>query len=195
MKALDLIPYAEHSQKLPEKVLEPVSTPMVWSWKILIAHTVDFGMAFATTMMMTQMFNQFVKLLLLTRTLKLAYSEAFVLGLAAPLFPIMLFSYFFFSYFFNDGQTYGMHLMKNRIDLKSKSFRAAFRWATHSAFLCFTGGLTYLFQRNVWKAYKHHDFLYENLMSHKVFKSINLVVEAEKNTLENSAPETWSKAA
>jgi hypothetical protein len=110
-------------------------------------------------------------------------------------------SYFFFSYFFNQGQTWGMSAMKNRIEMQEQSFRSSFFWAMFSSAIMMTGGASYLFsykwvQEKGWGEFKEQDHLYSELMKVSNFSPINLV-ELTEDTVEPFAVEedNYLKAA
>lgn len=181
MNPIDLIPFAEHSQKLPGKYLAPIArNEKASTWKILASHSVDFGLTFIATSVMTLFFSQSVKTVLVTRSLRMAFSEKDVSSLAGPLIPLMVFSYFFFSYFMNHGQTLGMMLFKRRVDMQSKSFFEAAKWAAYSFFLVMTCGLSYIVGKSKWQNIKGHDYLYEDLVKYRDVAPINLLSKIEE---------------
>lgn len=197
MNPIDLIPFAEHSQRLPGKYLAPISKKeKVSSWKIFASHFIDFGLTFVATSAMTMLFSHSVKSVLVTRSLRIAFSEKDVAALAGPLIPLMLFSYFFFSYFMNHGQTVGMMLFKRRVDMQSQSFYEAAKWAAYSLFLVMTCGLSYLVGKAKWQNIKAHDYLYHDLVSYKEFQPVNLLSKIEEfEAVEEVVEEDWAKAA
>lgn len=195
MSPIDLIPFAEHSKKLPKKVLSPENkTEPLETWKILTSHFLDFGMAFMLSSSMALVFNLSIKGLLMTRGLRSAFSEATAFKLSMALFPLILFSYFFSSYFLNNGQTYGMYILKKRMEMKSNSLRDSFSWATHSFLLCVTGGISLLAKKDVWKSFRTHDHLYTDLFIHKDYKTMDLV-EKTKTDLDIEQEEKLYEAA
>ena len=198
MNSIDLIPFAEHSQKLPGKYLAPVAKEeKVSTWKILASHLIDFSLTFVATSVMTMLFSHSVKSVLVTRSLRIAFSEKDVAALAGPLIPLMLFSYFFFSYFMNHGQTVGMMVFKRRITMQSNSFYEAAKWAAYSLFLVMTCGLSYLVGKAKWQNIKNQDYLYQDLVSYKEVQAINLLskIDEFEAAKEVVAEEDWSKAA
>jgi hypothetical protein len=197
MNPIDLIPFAEHSQKLPGKFLAPIAKQeKVSTWKILASHFIDFGLTFVATSVMTMLFSHSIKSILVTRSLQIAFSEKNIASLAAPLVPLMLFSYFFFSYFMNHGQTIGMMLFKRRIAMQSKSFYEAAKWAAHSLFLVMTCGLSYVVGKSKWQNIKNQDYLYQDLISYKEFHTINLLSRIDDFAeMEEVVEEEWIKAA
>lgn len=191
MKPIDLRSFADYSEKIPTSQLSPTKPEAVPLWKILGAHFVDFGMSFMASVFMSVMFNEFVKLMITTKGLKLLYSEAFTLGLAGPILPLVMFSYFFFSYLFNDGQTYGMNAFKVRMKVRSMSYRDSFTWSTYSTLLCFSCGLLYVVKPEIWKNVKGHDYLYHELFDERSVFHVDLVSHAQTEEEE----EIYSRAA
>ncbi|MFP5385204.1 MAG: hypothetical protein ACLGHN_03950 [Bacteriovoracia bacterium] len=194
MTPIDLIPFAENSQKVPKKFLAPVAgvSGKPDTLKLLCAHFMDFWTAFMMVTLISGVFSQSVKSFLVTKGLQSSYSSIETQGLFFALFPLILFAYFFFSYFLNHGQTPSMLLLKKRIEMKPNSFAEAFRWATHSFLLCLSWGTSYLLKPEVWKLLKSHDHLYYDLMAYKEVKVVNLVSLSEES---HRSEETWQEAA
>ncbi len=196
MNPIDLVPFAEHSQKIPKTFLAPIaSKESVSSWKIVGSHFVDFSITFALTSSMTALFSHSVKTVLVTRSLRIAFEESAIAALAAPVLPLMLFSYFFFCYFMNHGQTLGMMMFKRRVELKSKSFASAARWAAHSLILCLSCGLSYFFGKEKWENIKGHDYLYQHLVSFREIQPIILLSQTDSFAEDEVVQEEWKKAA
>lgn len=186
MAPIDLKEFALKEQKLPKKFLasngprKPTST-----WKILAPHFLDFMAASFLTSFMAVMFNQSIKMLMMTKGLQHAFNEQATISLASSLLPMIIFSYFFFSYYLNHGQTWGMHVFKKRMKMKSMSIKDSFYWASHSLFLCLTGGLFYLAKREQWQNLQGHDYLYHDLLLHKENYQIDLLKRIdEQETVE-----------
>lgn len=196
MTPIDLVPFAEHSQKLPSKWLAPVPQRESSTWKILFAHSIDFMMTVMIVSMITAIIHQAITYMLVTRGLKLAFNETAFYSFSTGLVPFVIFNYFFFSYFMNHGQTWGMYLVKKRIHLKSQSFMAALKWASHSTLVCLTCGIWFAVKKNVWESFKEHDYLYSHLMAHKDCTDFDLLNHLEGQG-EESVKEVseWKKAA
>lgn len=196
MNPINLVDFAEHSQKVPAQMLAPNAHKNEFKiWKVLVGHYLDFAVAFTTTMMMVAFFNLSLKTFLVTKGLQKAWSDEVVLSFTASALPAMVFSYFFFSYFLNHGQTYGMHLLKKRISMQDKSFKEAALWACSSMVLCFTGGLSYFIQKDKWQSFSSHDYLYNHLMVDRPVSPVNLVSAIEEYNKEEVEEEYWSNAA
>lgn len=176
MHQVQLLDFAQHSQKIPSFSLEKNDQrPKVSSWRILFAHFVDFGFTFFAATLMATLFNEYFKTVLVTAGLKAAFSSQHALSLTVTILPIFVFTNFFFSYFLNHGQTYGMHLMKLRVQMKPMSYQDSFKWALQSLSLCFTCGLTGVLFQDSWGAFRNHDYLYEELMAFKTNNEIDLI--------------------
>lgn len=195
MAPIDLIPYAEHSRKLSQRLLVPVHRKgPVDVWKILTVHFFDFSMTYMLSSFMALMFNLSIKTLMVTNGLKSAFNEGTAFKLSLAFMPVILFSYFFSSYFLNHGQTWGMTLLKRRVEMQENSLKDAFIWATHSFLLCATGGLSYLVKKDIWQSFKTHDHLYAEMFKHNDFVFMDLVKEADGNNHQH-VEEEWKKAA
>ncbi len=173
MNPIDLVSFAEHSQKLPAVLLAP--TPVSpQTWKILLGHFIDFTMAAALVSVMIAMFNVSVSTLMVTQQLQGLFTFSTLESFSGAVIPFAVFNYFFMSYFFNHGQSWGLFLMQKRLPMTAKSFRHGLRWATHSSLLCLSGGLTFLMFRNVWSEVQASDYLYQNLMSWDANQNVDL---------------------
>jgi hypothetical protein len=197
MNPINLVPFADHSQKLPSKFLSPnESVRSSSTWKILAAHFFDFTFAFGSSTFMSVIFGQTVKSLLLTSGLRFAFSKQSFMPLEVTLLPVILISYFFVCHFMNHGQTLGMMIVKCRIPMKSQDFKEALQWAVHSTILCLSMGMSYFFTRKNWQSTSSHDYLYNQLMLTKEITPINLITKiAEFNSQEEEFEENYSQAA
>lgn len=198
MNPIDLKEFAEHSQKLPSEWLHPQSKKSEFKlWKVFFTHYLDFAAAFTTTVMIAAVFNQSLKALVVANSLQKVWKDEIIMSFSASMLPFMVFSYFFFSFFMNHGQTWGMVLMKKRIEMKSQSFKDAGLWACYSMVLCFTGGLSYLIKKEKWQSFKPHDFLYDTLTMEREFAPVNLLSEIDKFNVVEVAheEEDWAQAA
>jgi hypothetical protein len=193
MTPIDLVTFAEYSEKLPTSFLGPKKKTNPFSTlQVLTGHFIDFSFAFGTIAFMALVFNESMRPILMTKALKAAYQNETIFSLSASLFPAMVFCYFFLSYFMNHGQTYGMYVMKRRMVMKENSFQDALRSAAHSFILCFTCGLSFYFQNNVWNKVSQHDYLYEELLVDRDLAPIDLLSEIDKIS---SSEIVWTKAA
>lgn len=198
MNQVNLLPFADHSQKLPANFLAPVKAiPKRTSWKILSTHLIDFTLAFSTSAMMGLIFGQAVKSLLITNRLHLAFSKQSLMPLEVTLLPLILMSYFFIGNFLNHGQTLGMMIMKGRISMKQQDFKEALIWAGHSTLLCLSFGISYLFTRQAWTKFTGHDYLYHQLMEVKEVSPVDLFVKIEEfeSAAQEEMEEIYLKAA
>lgn len=188
MSPINLVLFAEHSRKLPQKFTFPMAnTKSDTAWKLLFSHILDFWAVAGTAAIMSHLFNHSMKLIMASNILTDAYSEQSIISLSFIMIPFIAFNYFFFSYFLNHGQTWGMHLMKKRIRMPHLSFKESAKWASHSFILCHSLGASIYFKKSHWQSYKEHDHLYHELMSYKEFKVIDLLEEVEK--FEDKVPD------
>ena len=195
MKLIDLILFAEHSQKLPSSYLEPKIKKETSSWNILAIHMMDFTVAYFITNIITLFLTESVSMIMIVSGIEKAFPYNQVMGFSSKLLPLVTFSYFFFLYFMNNGQTVGMRTFKKRVNLPQQSFRESFKWALRSFLLCATGGISFLFSWNKWGELEAHDYLYENLMGPKNFSPINLLAEIEHFEKKEESQEKWQQAA
>jgi hypothetical protein len=201
MNPINLVNYAEQSLKVPSEFLAPNPKKQDWKiWKLFLGHYIDFFSAFIFTIIISGVFNNSIKTMLVTKGLQRAWTKDFVIfTFSGSVLPTMLFCYFFFSYFLNDGQTWGMYLLKKRIRMKDKCFKEAALWACSSMVLCFSLGLSYFIHKEKWQNIKSYDYLYDHLMLDKDVAPINLLSEIAKFNYENpekiKIKKTFSEAA
>jgi len=182
MTPIDLVQFTHSTKKIPATLLvnAPAKKAEIKSWTILATYFLDF-MAIST---LSTMVLGFMKLSLTTFMITNSLLENFenipFASLSMDTLPLFFVSYFFFSYFFNQGQTWGMSVMKTRIDMQEMSFRTSLGWALFSSAVIMTGGISYLFtykwfQNNHWGEFKNHDHLYSELMQERDLAPVNLV--------------------
>ena len=196
MRSLDLVKYATHSRKIPVTLLYP-STPVdSFSIKrLLFAHGADFWSAYFFASFISIMSMQSIQFIMVSSGIKLNVLQTMSFDFTLRMFPIVMFCYFFFSYLMNNGQTYGMFLVKKRIKMEELSFKKAFKWASHSTLLCFSFGLSYLLRKETWKEIRTHDYLYHELLSHKDFTHINLLSRTKDLHISEHEEVQFEKAA
>lgn len=177
MKAIDLTKFATYSQKLPKSFLH-LGTPkkeVIPTFKLLGGYFADFILCVGATSFMAQVYNLSVQSLLVTKGLRGAFAPAETAKLGLALLPLTVFCYFFLCYFMNQGQTWGMHFFKTRLEMKPNSFKEAAYWAVKSLLVCFTSGLYYAFNKGPWSAVHQHDYLYQSLMIPKDISTFSLL--------------------
>jgi hypothetical protein len=195
MEPIDLLEYAEHSQKVPQSLLCH-SRKVLPTWKVFAAHLVDFWIVATIAALITYSISSVYDFFFITKALKRAAAadmefEFFVVSL-----PFIMFNYFFFSYFLNHGQTCSMFILKSRIKLDSKGFIGALKWASRSSILCLSCGLSFMIGGRRWKEMKEHDYLYRELEANIDLKTIHLINRINvQNSQETSEISDWKKAA
>lgn len=193
MNPIDLIQFAEHSQRLPTSFLfheeEIRITP---SWKILVAHIIDFSLVVTASSIMRILYENSIYALFVTKNLRHFFKTIDMTSLSGPLLPIMIFSYFFFAYFMNHGQSYGMLILKNRIQMKEKSFFEAIKWASNSCLICLSCGVSFLIFKKKWQALKGHDYLYQALIS---LRDVQINHQSDNRPAPETKVEDWAKVA
>jgi hypothetical protein len=197
MKPIDLLVYADHSQKLSGKLLSVMMKEKKDKiWKLFLAHSLDLlTITFFTTVLATIFFESVGSVIIVQEVQNLLTDETKRIYVSL-LLPPAIFLYFFFSYFLNHGQSYGMFLLKKRLQMNSKSFMESLIWSSHSTLLCLSFGLSYFLKKSKWNQYKEHDYLYNNLVSQKEVSPISLlgkIAEFEKKSTEDKIQ--WSQAS
>lgn len=186
MKTIDIVTFAAHSKKIPIKFLTPLKTELPSSWRILLAHMIDFYMVLMVWSLTFAVYSESIKKLLVTRSLNLAIPnlENVLLVVSASLLPLFCLTYFFFNYFMNHGQTLGMNYVNSRIQLRDKNFYEALKWAMTSVMLCFSLGLSYFITKQLWTNFKWKDYLYQDLMAYKEEFGIDLISQTNQASSE-----------
>lgn len=182
MNPIDLIYYTKTSNKIPGQLLKhkPVEIQSVKTWKIFTAYAIDYSTLVCMTAMLSVFLELAFKNYMVTQQLESAFSKIGFSAFAFNFLPLVFVTYYFFSFFFNHGQSWGMSVMKNRIEMKEHSFRSSFYWAMISSIIMMTGGLALIFARNwlqkkSWGDFRTHDHLYSILMQERYFSPVNLI--------------------
>lgn len=181
MTQIDLIDYTHSSKKIPSAVLNhaPMQIEEIKSSKIIAAYFLDF-VAITTLAVLTSGFLKIsLHSFMVTSSLRSHFEVIPFTSLTVNFMPLFFISYFFFSYFFNQGQTWGMSTMKNRIEMKEQSFRSSLFWAMFSSAIMMTGGASFLFtykwvQKKGWGEFKEQDHLYSEMMQVQNLAPINV---------------------
>lgn len=195
MKSLDLVTYAAHSRKIPSRLLCPAHSEGLSTRRLLIAHGADFWSSYLMASAMSLLCLQSVQLILAKSGISFQMVQTNSFDFTFRVFPMVMFSYFFFCYLMNSGQSYGMFLVKRRIEMEEFSFMKAFKWASHSTLLCFSMGLSFFLRKEMWKEIKGHDYLYQELMTHKDHTYIDLLSRTEEEGVFGREEIIFTKAA
>jgi hypothetical protein len=197
MKPVDLIMYADHSQKLPGKLLSGfVKEKKDRTWKLFLSHCIDLMMISLFTTGLASIFFESLGSVMIIPGINNSLNQEVKSVYVSLLLPPSIFLYFFFSYFLNHGQSYGMYLMKKRLIMKSKSFMDALTWSSHSTLLCFSLGISYFLTKLKWKQYNEHDYLYHNLMTQIEVSPVSLMTKIDEFEKESDQDKvTWKQAS
>jgi hypothetical protein len=202
MSSIDLLDYTNTKKKIPQDLLleKKDDHPLNFT-KIIGAYFLDAMMIFQTTIIMSFIFQLSFKTLMVSESLVDAFDSIPFISLTWSTIPLIAFSYYFFSFFFNHGQTWGMHSVKSRIDMKELELKDSFLWAAKLSLITLSGTfLIFAFypQLRTWskKHFKSHDHLYSHLIKHKDYPPINLLKEIDQiHQFEGEVIEETKKAA
>lgn len=193
---IDLRIYAEYSMKVPAEITSPLDKgDRRHNQKILLAHSADFMMSMIMVCLVAGIFAQNMNTMLVTSGLSSAFSPAIIGAFGAMISPFAILNYFFFSYLMNHGQSWGLYLVKKRVELRHMSFVDALTWASHSTLLILSAGLSFIIKREIWKSIKDQDYLYDHLMTHKDYTDIGLLQMVERMDRKDLSENQWKKAA
>ena len=205
MTEIDLVDYTNVKKKIPSTLLDhiPVAKAEISSWKIVTAFFFDFLAISTVTIMVSAFIKISFNSFMVTSSLQYAFEKISFSNLTVNFLPLIFMSYFFFSFFFNQGQSWGMSTMKNRIEMKEMDFRSSLLWAMFSSVVMMTGGISFLFtynwmQKKKWGSFKEQDHLYTELIQEQFYSPVNLL-EMTKTADQSRAMEenedSYSQAA
>jgi uncharacterized RDD family membrane protein YckC len=138
--------------------------------KFLMAHFVDFWTVFWASTMMTGIFKTSTLTFMNSHILEQSWTNVSYVSFRMFAATLVGMTYFFMSYYMNNGQTFGMKLMKCRISMNSFCARSSFRWAVMSLSLYFTLGLSFKKGTSMLANFgkiASHDHLWQELMRQK----------------------------
>ena len=191
MKSIDLVLFADYSQKLTGEMLASTVTPTEQNKtaKFLSAHFIDFVIGLCVSSAISQSFTASVNLLLQAKVMSSSFSMHHSAAFTSMTFPLVLLSYFSFFYLLNHGQTWGMYFMKSRLTVEQGNLWSALKWGCYSFSICFSGGISLLLLQTVKvkEVFQVHDYLYSELMTHRELQVINLVDETLRTPSEEVA--------
>lgn len=181
MSPINLFDYTNVRKKIPARALKhqtPKPKP-ISSYQIIGAHMIDALTIIGLTTALVAVVGISASTFMVTSNLRSAFNNIPFASFVISLMPLVFSSYFFFSYFFNHGQSYGMKVLKTRIEMPEMSYRSSLFWGIFSAAAVMSGGLTLLsyqwIQKKGWGEFKGHDHLYFELISEKTYSPVNLV--------------------
>lgn len=161
--------------------------------KYLQALFVDFLTVFYASTTMTGIFMASTYGLMKSSILKHSWHSVNFLSFQLFAATLVGLTYFFISFYMNNGQTYGMKLLKCRISMNSYCARSSFRWALMSLSMYFTLGLSYRKGTEMLKDFGKitaHDHLWQELMRQK-----DIAAPDVRTLVKETKVEEYSEAA
>jgi uncharacterized RDD family membrane protein YckC len=202
MTPIDLVDYTKTDAKISSHVLGPKHVQVkIKTWEILCAYAIDYLTIFCSTVTVALFMELAFKNYMVTAKLQAAFANVGFANFALNCLPLIFISYYFFSFFFNHGQTWGMSVMKTRVEMKEHNFRSSFYWAMISSIIMMTAGLAVMLGRDwlasrSWGDFQSHDHLYTNLMQDRNIAPVNLVeLSSNHGTKEEAVEENYLEAA
>ena len=187
MNPVDLVDYTNKKNKIPSHNLihRPSKESVMRTWKIIGAYILDSMAVMSVTSVLFSVLEMYFASFMVGKTLTIAFNRIPFSYLSMGLMPLLLTSYYFFSYFFNDGQTWGNHVFKNRIQIPQIHLRSSLIWALFSTTVTMSFGLSYFvlynwMEKRGFGKVKQHDHLYESLMLERSLSPVNLVHLSQK---------------
>jgi hypothetical protein len=188
MNPVDLVDYTNKKNKIPSHHLVHKSSKEseAKTWKILGAYILDSMAISSLSSGLFFLLKIYFATFMVGDALTLAFNRIPFADLSMSLMPLLLTSYYFFSYFFNDGQTWGKSVFKNRIQIPELNLRSCLIWALFSTTVTMSFGLSYFvlypwMQKRGFGKLKQHDHLYEYLMLERTLSPVNLVHLSQKS--------------
>jgi len=203
MNPVDLIDYAEHSEKIHSNFLKAgqVKLKVIQRKRVLLAHCLDSVLIFMLSSWAGTLLNLSLSNLLVTRSLRQAFSKIETMPLSLSLIVLTAFSYYFFSYFFNQGQTISMRLLGIRVRMEEMAYRASMVSGLYSLSVSLSLGLSLLIESERLQGtglgtFETHDYLYQELLLEKLIQPFSLVEFAERNVVKTKTEfEEFKQAA
>jgi hypothetical protein len=192
MTPIDLLDFTQSKKKIPSRILKHQAPEKVTvsNRRALIALMLDFGLILGTTTVLSTLFKFYFSSFMISQSLQTAMYKLSFYHFSVSFLPLMFMSYFFFSNFFNHGQSWGMHVMKTRINIPEQHFKSSLLWAMFSSATVMTFGLSFFwardyFEQQGWGTFEGHDHLYIGLIQERNLAPVNLV----KHTQEQNPSE------
>lgn len=161
MYSIDLVKFAEHSQKIPGKFLfnERIESKQ---YKIALAYALDFFIVLQASSFATVLMSTYFAYFMSTDLLMDMYDYQGMPIFDPIVFTLVAISYFYAACFFNQGKTFGMSKMKSRIKIEAHDHKASILQALYALSLFFTFGLSSVLKRK--EDHVIHDDLYHQMM-------------------------------
>lgn len=152
--------------KLPKGSLAPAVSKN-HNGRFLMALFLDFWAIFTLNFFVATFFQNAVKLLLTTSSLRKVWSITDLTALNTLSWFSIATVYFFTCFYLNHGQTYGMYKTKCRITMNEHDLKSSFQWAMMSLSLYFSLGLSFFFVKKMEGKIAAHDHLWHELVAQK----------------------------
>ncbi len=181
MTLIDLVDYTKTDAKIPTTFLEPKHVEVkIKTWEILMAYGLDYLAIVSSTAAVAMMMEVAFENYMMTTKLLSVYGKIGFTGFALNCLPVIFMGYYFFSFFFNHGQSWGMSVMKTRLEMTEHNYKSSLYWGMISSIVLMTGGIAMILGRRwldkkSWGDFKAHDYLYMTLMQDRDISPINLV--------------------
>jgi len=178
MHPIKLIEFSDKSKIIPTHLLSDLKIEKKISpWKLIMSCWIDFGLAIFVTLSLMVIFSQYVDFFISGLSLEMNQNLS-IPSLFLSFSSIFIF-YSFTSFYFNNGQSLGFYITKNRLTMDEQSFISSLIWSFKYFCISLTGGITSsLFK--ISQTLVAHDYLYEKLLVQRDFKNMDLILETTK---------------
>ncbi len=178
MHPIKLIEFSDKSKIIPTHLLSDLKIEKKISpWKLIMSCWIDFGLAIFVTLSLMVIFSQYVDFFISGLSLEMNQNLS-TPSLFLSFSSIFIF-YSFTSFYFNNGQSLGFYITKNRLAMDERSLMSSLTWSLKYFSISLTGGLA----STLFKLPQNlvtHDYLYQKLMTKRNFKHLDLVLETTK---------------
>jgi hypothetical protein len=178
MHPIKLIEFSDKSKIIPTHLLSDLKIEKKISpWKLIMSCWIDFGLAIFVTLSLMVIFSQHVDFFISGLSLEMNQNLS-IPSLFLSFSSIFIF-YSFTSFYFNNGQSLGFYITKNRLAMDERSLMSSLTWSLKYFSISLTGGLA----STLFKMPQNlvtHDYLYQKLMTKRNFKHLDLVLETTK---------------
>ncbi len=189
MHPIRLIDFSDQNKNIPTNLLCDLKMEKKNShWKLLVSCWIDLSLALGTTLFLKVIFSH--------------YADFFISGLSLELnknlsmtdlflsFSSVFVFYSFTGFYFNNGQSLGFYITKNRLPMDERSFISSLAWSLKYFSITLSGGLT----SSLFKMPQNlvaHDYLYHKLLIKRDFKNMDLILVT--TNMENKKEATLLK--
>jgi hypothetical protein len=183
MTVIKLVDYTNSKKKIPSTYLSPaeIKKPKSYLSRPMLGMYCDFFLACMISMAFKFHMDSYVNSFLEDSAYYLKFKSNILISLSC--FSFILFSINFIGIFFNHGQTFGMKIVKLRFSIRDKNLHDVLKLSLIYLLCTLSMGLA-LAKRKINILFQDEDYLYQKLISEKLFSKLDLVSMSNKEIIE-----------